>query len=131
MKQKLASVILLTAVGLGGKAQTTRIEALDYRSGKPIVIEVADGRITKIKKAGSKIHPTFYAAPGLIDNQVNGFAGVSFGFGNNTLDQEGIRKVTRELWKRGVTTYFPTLTTNSQEVIQKNLSLLAATSGER
>ncbi|KAF0232674.1 MAG: hypothetical protein FD181_3856, partial [Prolixibacteraceae bacterium] len=36
-----------------------------------------------------------------------------------------IEKATRELWKFGVTTYLPTLTTNSQEVLVTNFSLLA------
>ncbi len=66
-----------------------------------------------------------YLAPGLIDNQVNGFAGVSFAFGENNLTDEGIEKATRELWKTGVTTYLPTLTTNSRELLIKNLALLS------
>jgi N-acetylglucosamine-6-phosphate deacetylase len=32
---------------------------------------------------------------------------------------------TSELWKKGVTTYLPTLTTNSQEVLVTNFKLLA------
>jgi N-acetylglucosamine-6-phosphate deacetylase len=66
-----------------------------------------------------------YLAPGLIDNQVNGFAGVSFSLGGSMLTQKGIIKATRELWKTGVTTYLPTLTTNSQELTVANLKILA------
>jgi N-acetylglucosamine-6-phosphate deacetylase len=66
-----------------------------------------------------------YIAPGLIDNQVNGFAGVSFSLGGSILTEEGIRSATRELWKTGVTTYLPTLTTNSQELMVENLKVLA------
>ena len=64
-------------------------------------------------------------APGFFDNQVNGFAGVSFVFGKSDLTQEGILKATSELWKKGVTTYMPTLTTNSQEILVRNFAILA------
>lgn len=66
-----------------------------------------------------------YVAPGFFDNQVNGFAGVSFSLGGSKLSPEGIKKATQELWKNGVTSYLPTLTTNSQEVLVNNFSLLA------
>ncbi|EFK96997.1 N-acetylglucosamine-6-phosphate deacetylase [sediment metagenome] len=66
-----------------------------------------------------------YIGPGLIDNQVNGFAGISFSLGGSQLSEGGIEIATRELWKKGVTTYLPTLTTNSQEILVKNLTQLA------
>jgi N-acetylglucosamine-6-phosphate deacetylase len=40
------------------------------------------------------------------------------------LTEEGIIKATRELWKTGVTTYLPTLTTNSQKMMLANLKIL-------
>lgn len=80
----------------------------------PAVLEA-----TEIDAAGR------FVAPGLIDNQVNGFAGVSFSLGGSTLTEEGIEKATKELWKTGVTTYLPTLTTNSQELMAVNLRMLA------
>lgn len=66
-----------------------------------------------------------FIAPGLIDNQVNGFAGVSFSLGGSDLTEEGIEKATRELWETGVTSYLPTLTTNSREMMKENLKILA------
>jgi N-acetylglucosamine-6-phosphate deacetylase len=68
-----------------------------------------------------------FVAPGLLDNQVNGFAGVSFSLGGSDLTEEGIVKATRELWKTGVTTYLPTLTTNSREMMKQNLEILVKT----
>jgi len=65
-----------------------------------------------------------YVSPGLIDNQVNGFAGVSFSLGGDELTMQGIEKATRELWKTGVTTYLPTLTTNSHDKMKENLQVL-------
>lgn len=103
------------------------IEGIHYATGKPVQIKIENGKITeiksiqKLKDENSKI----YIAPGFFDNQVNGFAGVSFAFGESDLTKEGIEKATAELWKKGVTTYLPTLTTNSQEVLVRNFAILA------
>ena len=74
-----------------------------------------------------------YIAPGLIDIQVNGYNSVSFcleGAGNTPasegeLSVSDVRNITEGLWKEGVTTYFPTLTTNSQALLLKNFGILA------
>lgn len=103
------------------------IEGLSYIDGKPISVIVKDGKILsiqnidKLKDEGSKV----YIAPGLVDNQVNGFNGVSFSFGGGDLTLEGVKKATQGLWERGVTTYLPTLTTNDFEVLLKNFLILA------
>lgn len=103
------------------------IEGLSYVDGKPISVIVKDGKILsiqnidKLKDEGS----TVYIAPGLVDNQVNGFNGVSFSFGGGDLTLEGVKKATQGLWERGVTTYLPTLTTNDFEVLLKNFLILA------
>jgi len=102
------------------------ITGILYSDNKPVSITISEGRITGIKRIkklpeGSQ---DLYIAPGLIDNQVNGFAGVSFTFGGGELTAEGVKKATIELWKSGVTTYLPTLTTNSYEVLKKNFTIL-------
>jgi len=74
-----------------------------------------------------------YISPGLIDIQVNGYNSVSFSLesaektttGNKDLTVDDVKKVTEGLWKEGVTTYFPTLTTNSRELLVKNFRTLA------
>ena len=107
----------------------TKVEGLLYITKKPVSIEIKNGKIfsiRQIEKLSDESHP-FYIAPGLIDNQVNGFAGVSFSFAGGQLTTEGILKATQELWEKGVTTYLPTLTTNAHEVMLRNLALLAAT----
>jgi N-acetylglucosamine-6-phosphate deacetylase len=116
--------IFLVTISFG----QTKIEGLLYLDKTPVSVEIKDGKILsvqKMDKLSDESHPV-YIAPGLIDNQVNGFAGISFCFGGGGLDKEGILKATSELWKKGVTTYFPTLTTNSQELLLKNLALLAS-----
>jgi len=102
------------------------ITGILYSDNKPVSITIKDGIITGIKKlkklpAGDE---GLIIAPGLIDNQVNGFAGVSFTFGGGTLSGDDVKKATEELWKAGVTTYLPTLTTNSHELLLKNFSVL-------
>lgn len=63
-----------------------------------------------------------FIAPGLVDIQINGFVGVDFADQDLTL--EGIRKATKALWKYGVTSYLPTVITNSQERLLKSFSIL-------
>jgi N-acetylglucosamine-6-phosphate deacetylase len=130
MKQKFQtgffSIIFFMMNYYNINAQQT-VEGLHYITGKPVQVKIENGKIAEIKSVkklkveNSKI----IIAPGFFDNQVNGFAGVSFSFGESDLTQEGIETATRELWKMGVTTYLPTLTTNSQEVLVENFSLLA------
>ena len=64
-----------------------------------------------------------FIAPGLIDVQINGYMGVDFSGEELTLSE--IRKATRELWKEGVTTFFPTLITNDHGALKNNFTILA------
>ncbi len=106
-------------------AQET-INGLHYFDHSPISIEISEGKITQITRLEKlpEDFPNLYIAPGFFDNQVNGFAGVTFALGGGELTPEGVKKATRELWKYGVTTYLPTLTTNSRELFHRNLSIL-------
>jgi N-acetylglucosamine-6-phosphate deacetylase len=127
-KRFLTSLIVLLIIFSAFKinAQQT-IEGIHYLTGKPVQIKTENGKIISVKEIKKLQDETrsVYIAPGFFDNQVNGFAGVSFAFGESDLTAEGIEKATRELWRFGVTTYLPTLTTNSREVLEKNFSLLA------
>ena len=46
-------------------------------------------------------------------------------FSGPDLTVEGIKKVTKALWKDGVTAYFPTIITSDPDRIKKNLAILA------
>ena len=102
------------------------IEGIHYYTGQPVQVKLNNGIIEEIT-ATDKVtgENPVYIAPGFFDNQVNGFAGVSFAFGDSDLTPEGIEKATRELWKKGVTSYLPTLTTNSIEVLTRNFEILS------
>jgi N-acetylglucosamine-6-phosphate deacetylase len=112
-----------------------RIEGIHYSDKKPVAIWL-DGcfisRIERINKLQDSSENLFIS-PGFIDIQVNGYDGVSFSLEGaddssseaRHLSVEEIRKITKELWAQGVTTYFPTLTTNSRELFLKNIGILA------
>jgi N-acetylglucosamine-6-phosphate deacetylase len=101
-----------------------RLEGIHYETGKPVSIEIADGTIESINdQTGSHVNNTnLFIAPGFIDNQVNGFAGVDFSA--NNLSVNGLVQAAEALWREGVTTFLPTLITSSDESLVKNLSIL-------
>ncbi len=102
---------------------TNTVEGLLYLDGEPVSIEIVDGKIAKIKHLSSKSGLSeVYVAPGLIDIQINGYMGIDFS--DQSLTIEGIREATRALWKEGVTTYLPTLTTSDHIRLERSFSLL-------
>src|SRR5438876_2947682 len=72
-------------------------------------VEVVDGRIARygIETANGR----GIAAPGFVDLQVNGFAGVDF----LEADAEGYRRAGEALLETGVTAYLPTFITAPEE----------------
>ncbi|HYW35081.1 MAG TPA: N-acetylglucosamine-6-phosphate deacetylase [Balneolaceae bacterium] len=100
-------------------------------NGQRVSISISEGIITDItpdhareKSRGENL----FVAPGLIDNQVNGYMGIDFT--EPDLSVEEIKKVTRALWKKGVTTYLPTLISNSPDRWTQNLKILAGATGD-
>ncbi len=129
VKFRMVIIISVILTLISCDAGQPGIEGILYSDGKPVSITIRDGKITGIKRIkipAGEIRD-LYIAPGLIDNQVNGFAGISFTFGGGELTPDGVKKATEELWKTGVTTYLPTLTTNSHELLMKNFTVLGQT----
>lgn len=123
----LSSMAFLSQEKTGLAQQSTKIEAIHFADGNPIQIEIARGLITRIIRKSSLDDPskaTVFVAPGLIDSQVNGYLSVNFASPGLTL--EGIRTATQGLWKAGVTTYLPTVTTNTHELFLANFRVLAS-----
>lgn len=119
----LLLLILMVNISYG----QIKIEGLLYLDKTPVSVEIMDGKIVEVKripKLSDESRP-LYISPGLIDNQVNGYMGISFAFGGSELTNEGIKKATVGLWAKGITTYLPTLTTNSRETLMKNFAVLA------
>ncbi len=110
-----------------------KIYGLLYTDMMPVSVTIRDGLIKDVKRMNKlpKGSQPLIIAPGFIDNQVNGFAGVSFCSPGSDLTAEGIRKATYSLWKTGVTTYIPVLSTNDPELIRKNLVILSHMKDDR
>ena len=108
----------------GSQQDTLVLEGHFYLDSKPVIIKITNGRFAVIQHQEAETGiPEVYIAPGLIDVQINGYMGVDFSIQDLTMN--GIRKATRELWKEGVTTFFPTLITNEHNALKKNFAILA------
>lgn len=103
-----------------------KIYGLSYIDQHPVCVEVENGLIVKVSRIAhlpTGVQP-YYLSPGLFDNQVNGGGGVYFS-SEEPLRIDQIEKVTRHQWASGVTSYFPTLTSHTREVLVRNLKALA------
>lgn len=100
------------------------LNALDYRTGLPISVQLHESKILHISEYIGARNPEHYIAPGLVDLQINGFKGVDF----NTigLTVADVEAVTQILFEKGVTTYFPTIITNSDTATEALLKVIAS-----
>ncbi len=115
---------LFSFLGCTENSDIKYIEGLLYEDGKPVRIEIMDGKITQIRELNSASGiPEVYLAPGLIDLQINGYVGVDFS--DQNLSPEMMHKATEALWEEGVTTYLPTVITRDHERLAHSFSLLA------
>jgi N-acetylglucosamine-6-phosphate deacetylase len=130
MKNISLSFILVLAAFLtgcsGNREKGNYIEGLSYLDNKPIRIQVENGLIKKVERISrlSDGSSDLYIAPGLFDNQVNGYMGISFVDIGGELTPEGVKTITKAFWERGTTTFLPTLTTNDGNIFLKNFALL-------
>jgi N-acetylglucosamine-6-phosphate deacetylase len=79
--------------------------------------------ITGVDPLLSQKDDSVYLAPGFIDLQVNGFAGVDFNSGS--VSHEAIGESIRAMFRTGVTRFFPTVITGSPEGMLSALRNLA------
>jgi N-acetylglucosamine-6-phosphate deacetylase len=105
--------------------KTREIRALSYITGKPVIITISGERIEKVSETeGSGTYSDLYISPGLFDNQVNGFHGVDFSDLNLTTGM--MRLAVESLNATGVTTFFPTVLTNSHDNLLRIFRNLSA-----
>ena len=94
----------------------TKCFGFDYRTGEPIRVEFG----VAIEAVDDWVGPTdqidTWIAPGFIDLQVNGFAGVDYCSGNSSLEEIG--RSIREQFATGVTRIYPTVITGSEADMQ-------------
>ncbi|MBF9235393.1 N-acetylglucosamine-6-phosphate deacetylase [Microvirga alba] len=101
---------------------TGEIMGRDPSTGRTLVVSVGDGYITAIDSP--PVASSHYLAPGLIDLQVNGYAGLDLNDG--TLTPERVGALAAKMLAVGVTTFLPTLITASEADIVRALSAIAA-----
>jgi N-acetylglucosamine-6-phosphate deacetylase len=102
-----------------------RIVGRRYDTRESIAVDMADGRICAIFAAdplvASETLP--WLAPGLVDLQVNGFGGRAFN--DPALTVEEVLRISCTLDRFGVTSYCPTVTTDSGDALLRAMTTLA------
>lgn len=106
-------------------ANSLHLEGRLVSSGTAVKLTIEGSRISDIaplRENDSERLP--WIGPGLVDLQINGYAGIDF----NTppVPESAIHEATRKLWAEGVTSYYPTVITNSDEAIESSLQAIAA-----
>lgn len=89
------------------------IQAWHYATRHPVRVHWKKGRILFVERSGTRPSPHTWVAPGLVDLQINGFAGVDFQQDNLSL--EDLLRATRGLIKAGCARFLLTLITDSWE----------------
>jgi N-acetylglucosamine-6-phosphate deacetylase len=106
------------------------VEGLHYITGRKISVGFSKGSISTIKDvplaADEESLP--FIAPGLIDNQVNGYCGVDFSGKDLTI--AGIRKAANAMLADGVTTFIPVVVTGSRDDMLRNFTILNEAMGD-
>ncbi|MFD9625496.1 N-acetylglucosamine-6-phosphate deacetylase [Peribacillus muralis] len=109
--------------------KTLTLEGIHYQTKETITLQVQNGTISDIQTNKNLSRDNLsIIGPGLVDLQINGYGGLDF----NTLpiDGELVHTVTRALWREGVTSYCPTVITNSNEMIEEAMRSIARASSE-
>lgn len=102
------------------KEEVFTIEALHFQTGMAVRLVIGNGYIREVHDMDDAPtrKPDFIVAPGLIDNQINGYSGVDFSSADVT--PEKVRLAAERIWSDGVTTFLPTVITNSHENLVLN-----------
>lgn len=95
------------------------IRGRHFRTGRCIGVHVKDGRIEAVR--GGSGGP--WVGPGFVDLQVNGYRGLDFNAIPVPDDLPG--RLTRELWREGVTSYCPTIVTQHPDAIEQAVRAVA------
>lgn len=88
-------------------------------SGDACDVQIEHGRFASITPVKNKILDLPWIAPGLVDIQINGFAGVDF---NRALESgEAWRHATQQLYEHGCTGFLIALITNTEDGYRERL----------
>src|SRR5699024_7476883 len=102
------------------------ITGIHYATGKSIKLSIKNGLIDSMKEYNNSKVKRNIIAPGLVDIQINGYMGIDFN--DRSLHANEWEQTIHHLTKVGVTTFYPTVITNSFEqlarIFEENVSYL-------
>ena len=104
------------------KEKDLTLKGISVFSGKLLEVTVSRGRIGRIIEIPEEGDFPFIA-PGFLDIQVNGYAGIDYS--SEELTGPGMEKVISKLAESGTTQHMPTIITSPRERIVKNLETMA------
>lgn len=111
----------------GHHGNQTKIKARHYKTNKPVLVTLADGVIFKMEilsgAESESVGNWPQIAPGLVDLQINGYKNLDFNRFPVSVDT--VKQATRALWEEGVTTFLPTVITNSDQSIEQAVGAIA------
>lgn len=121
----------------GGRDALTRLEGIHALTGEHIRLTLAGGVIAGYEVLGTPEEAEIrrvagaqgggqelpLIGPGLVDLQINGYAGLDLN--THPLQADTVRQLNERLWAEGVTSYLPTLITNSAEALRSGLGTIA------
>jgi N-acetylglucosamine-6-phosphate deacetylase len=110
---------------------THSVHGIDLLSGgSPLELTFRDGAIASSSPCvGAAPAGTYYLAPGLVDAQINGSLGFDFNLAGAlgpAATAAGLSRVCNHLYAAGVTSFFPTLITNSDAALADSFAALSA-----
>ena len=115
--------------GAGAAVGTAEVSGRHYRTGEPVAVCIENGTIVSVRPltdapAGADGRELPWIGPGLVDLQINGCAG--FDFNTIPMADGTAQRITEALFREGVTAYYPTVITNSDEAIAEGMRTIAA-----
>lgn len=93
-------------------------------TGELLTVRCDGDRIVSVEAAVDAGSALPWIAPGLVDLQVNGFAGIDLN--SDGVSPDRVAALTRALLQVGVTSYLPTIVTATPEEIEARLSAVSA-----
>ena len=116
-----------TPTSIRTEAELVHVDGIHYATGQPVRIDIEGGIIRDVQPVGGRGDLSI-VAPGLIDLQINGYAGLDFN--GVPIPPDTVGKAARLLWREGVTSFCPTVITNSDEAIREAMAAIARSCDE-
>ena len=81
------------------KEEVFTVEALHFQTGTAVRLVIDNGYIRDVQDIddASSLKPDLFVAPGLIDNQINGYSGVDFS--SDDVTPEKVRLAAERIWR--------------------------------